>query len=267
MNKLGIEIFSKGLYSSWCMHRPTRSLFDCGEGLATYMGNFVYAIENVFISHQHGDHILGLPSLIGIRNSARGDKEKPLNVFYPADNDSIVDLINFIKSRNNRLSYELNFHPIEPGFKFHIDDKRYIRAFKMSHQKYKTTLGYVVGETRSRLKPEFVGQNIGELLKANPSLKGNLNVSYEANVFAYCLDSSAFTAMEIEGADHAVMDCTFLDSKDRDDMTHFTLDEAKAICKYAKVKNMIAAHVSPRYTNPQIEDVPFVVKGNRVLEI
>jgi ribonuclease Z len=230
------------------------------------MGNFVYGVENVFISHQHGDHILGLPSLVGIRNSARGDKEKPLNVFYPKDNSSVRDLEDFIWKRNRHLSYELNFVPIEQGFKFIIDNTRYIEAFNMSHQKNATTLGYAIREHRSRLKAEFVGKNIPELLKAGV-IKTALNENYTANVFAYCLDSCGFDYSNIANADLAIMDCTFINKNDRDDLTHFTLDEAKSICHDAGVKKMVAAHFSPRYHNIDITGVDYWVNPNRVLEI
>lgn len=230
------------------------------------MGNFIYGVENVFISHQHGDHILGLPSLVGIRNSARGDKEKPLVVFYPKDNLSIKDLIDFIFFRNAKLKYELNFQPIEAGFKFIIDDKRYIEAFDMKHQKYSTTLGYVIREKRSRLKLEFIDKNIPELLKQGVP-KDSLNENYIANTFAYCLDSFDFDYRNIAKADLAVMDCTFINKSDRDDLTHFTLDEAKSICHDAGVKKMVAAHFSPRYHDINVTGVDYWVNPNKVLEI
>ena len=43
------------------------------------------------------------------------------------------------------------------------------------------------------------------------------------------------------------MDCTFINAEDRDDPTHFTLDEAYKFCQCIGIKNMYAAHLSGRY--------------------
>jgi ribonuclease BN (tRNA processing enzyme) len=44
-----------------------------------------------------------------------------------------------------------------------------------------------------------------------------------------------------------IMDCTFLNAEDRDDPTHFTLDEAYNFCQDIRAKNIYAAHLSGRY--------------------
>jgi ribonuclease Z len=247
-----LTAFSKGLYSNWFYHKPTRSLFDCGEGVATTFGNFLYGIENIFISHSHGDHVLGLPSLIGCRNSGRGDKEKPLNIYYPADNQyAMLDLINFISRRNPRLNFDINWNAISTNDTFVVGDRLSIKPFKMSHQKGKTTLGYNVVEKRSRLKAGFVGKNIPELLKSGVDKK-DLNEEYHKKLLSYCLDSYYLDVTDIAETEVAVMDCTFVDDNDRDDSTHFSFSEATALCKEAKVESMIAAHFSGRYHSNQI---------------
>ncbi len=67
--------YSKALYSSWLYYSPDRLLFDAGESVSSIMGNKSFAIERVFLSHGHTDHIAGLVGLINIRNSAMGDKK------------------------------------------------------------------------------------------------------------------------------------------------------------------------------------------------
>ena len=93
-NGLNISIFSKALYSNWCHDKTRNILFDCGEGAATHIGNHLAGIDKIFVSHDHGDHTLGLPSIVGCRNAGRGmsrnedtmDNNKPLTVYYPEDN-------------------------------------------------------------------------------------------------------------------------------------------------------------------------------------
>jgi len=76
-------VYSKGLYSTWLYYAPDRLAFDAGEGLSSILGNKCFAIQHVFLSHGHADHISGLIGLINIRNSGMGDTEKPLTIYYP----------------------------------------------------------------------------------------------------------------------------------------------------------------------------------------
>jgi ribonuclease Z len=265
-NGLNISIFSKALYSSWCHDKTRNILFDAGEGAATHIGNCLAGIDKIFIGHDHGDHTLGLPSIIGCRNAGRGmsrnedtiDNNKPLTVYYPEDNYLMKDLISFCKNRvGNWLRYDLKFVPIGDGFELDIGNKQFVRAFSMYHQKNKSTLGYVIYENRTRLKPEFRGKDIVSLLKTGLN-KNDMNESYRANLFAYCLDAYDIKDYsQLWDCKDVVMDCTFVNEKDRDDTTHFTIDEAAKICKDAGVKKMYAAHLSGRYDyNEVAKDYP-----------
>ena len=265
-NELNISIFSKALYSSWCHVPQYNILFDCGEGCATHIGNCLAGIDKIFIGHNHGDHTLGLPSIVGCRNSGRGisrnkdtqDHNKSLTVYYPKDNTHLNALFDFVKARNsNYLRYDLKFVAIEAGFELDLGNKKYIRAFNMSHQKGVSTLGYVIYENRTRLKPEFRGEDIISLLKSGLN-KNDINESYRANLFAYCLDAYNIPdADQLTDCKDVVMDCTFVNEKDRDDLTHFTIDEAVNICKDVGVKKMYAAHLSGRYDyNEVAKDYP-----------
>lgn len=185
------------------------------------------------------------------------DRNKPLTVYYPEDNN-MNDMIAFINSRNgNYLRYDLKFVPIGDGFELDIGNKQFVRAFSMYHQKNKSTLGYVIYENRTRLKPEFRGKDIVSLLKTGLN-KNDMNESYRANLFAYCLDAYDIKDYsQLWECKDVVMDCTFVNEKDRDDTTHFTIDEAAKICKDAGVKKMYAAHLSGRYDyNEVAKDYP-----------
>ncbi len=258
-NSLNFQLFSKGLYSSWCQ-LSNGIMFDAGEGAATTIGNGLTNVEHIFIGHTHGDHVLGLPSIIGCRNMARGtsrnvetrDHNKPLTVHFPnctgGPRRDFDNLLRFIDERNrNWLRYDLKWHEMNPGDEVVIGTDTVVRAFPMEHQRNNLTLGYNINEKRRWLKSEFRGQDIRSLKKSNGWTDKELMEDYEKHVFAYCLDSFRFDPSHITGADLAVMDCTFLDAKDRDDPTHFTIDEAVDVALHAGVGTMFAAHISPRY--------------------
>ena len=259
-----ITMFSKALYSSWCYADSYKTLFDCGEGCATALANRLPGVENLFLGHGHGDHTLGLPSVVGCRNAAQGtsrnsetmaEHNKPLTIYYPEDNDLFDDLFGFCGKRYDHwLRYKLEVVKIGVGFELQLGKNVFVKAIELRHQKNAPTLGYVIYENRVRLKPEFVGQNIPALLKGGLD-RSTINESYRANLFAYCLDAyDIVNPSEIAGCNDVVMDCTFLNKEDRTDMTHFTLDEAVALCKSVGVKHVIGAHLSPRYNFTEAND-------------
>jgi ribonuclease Z len=256
--QFGATLFSRGLYSSWC-HLPRYNLvFDCGEGCATALGNDLANVTKIFLGHGHGDHTLGLPSFVGCRNTCQGTSRneatmfhnKPLEIFYPAgENFAISDLIEFIKFRcGDWLRYSLTWTALAPGDRVKVGHKTYVRAFETLHQKVGLTLGYVIEEERSRLKAEYRDQSIPALLKSGAVTSKDITEDYVANQFAYCLDAYKICdGHGLTNCPHAVMDCTFINPADRTDPTHFTFDEAYRFCHDNGIKNMYAAHISPRY--------------------
>jgi ribonuclease Z len=177
------------------------------------------------------------------------DHNKPLTIFYPADNDLFNDLFDFCGKRYDHwLRYNLNLVPITAGFELQLGKNIYVRAFDMLHQKRGTTLGFVIYENRKRLKPQYRGLDIPSVLRGGVA-SADLSEDYRANLFAYCLDAYGIpdAAVQLKDCDLAVMDTTFLDAKDRTDLTHFTLDEATKLCQDVGVKHMVAAHLGTRY--------------------
>lgn len=260
------SIFSKGLYSNWCYNQSLQVLFDAGEGCATHIANSLNGIENIFIGHDHGDHTLGLPSILGCRNAGRGvsrnpktmDHNKPLKIYFPEDNRLMGGMIDFCEARyGNWLRYPVEFIPINDGFETQISPTIWLRAFSMKHQKGQTTLGYVLFEKRNRLLKAYQGLDGKDLaqLKKNGT---QIHETYRHNVFAYCLDSCGiYDPTQIKDCEQVVMDCTFINEKDRTDMTHFTLDEASKLCQDMGVKKMYAAHFSIRNDyNQAVKEFP-----------
>ena len=88
-------------------------LFDCAEGtqrqlLRSSVG--LLELEEVFVTHFHADHILGLPGMF--KTFALRGRELPLTVFGPR---GLVDLLGSLKRVVGRLSYDLKVVELEPG--------------------------------------------------------------------------------------------------------------------------------------------------------
>lgn len=257
MSNTTIEIQSKAMYSTWCYHIPTRTLFDCGEGFATYQGNHIFGVERVCISHGHGDHILGLPSLVWSRNSARGDKAKPLTIYYPRGDVLVESIKRFIVDQyevRGGLNFELRWVPLSSGNSIVINSSGtlQITTFTIKHQRGVLSLGYKIVERRNRLKQEYLGKDIPVLIRSGKTTKEQLTEWYSAIIFAYTLDAYMVNGEDIKDAEYVVMDCTFIDHKDRKGDKHYTMQESYDLCDRYNVKYMIAAHFSGRYSTDQI---------------
>ena len=68
-------------------------MVDCGEGTQTQVwksGIKLTNMDNIFISHAHGDHFFGLVPLLSSLNLMLG-RTKDINVFVPEDNQADVE--------------------------------------------------------------------------------------------------------------------------------------------------------------------------------
>jgi len=161
---LEFQIFSKALYSTWILYRPERILFDVGEGISTVLGNSVYAIKDIFLTHGHVDHISGLWGLINTRNTAMGDRNKPLRISFPSGNRAIEAYLDFIIGMNPRLRYNMIVNPINVGDEVYLRTagsfRRHVTPFRVKHTIGEISYGYHIYEERKKLKEEYAGSLI-----------------------------------------------------------------------------------------------------------
>jgi len=245
-------IYSKALYSSWVYYSPDRIAFDAGEGISTMLGNKVFAIERVFLSHGHADHITGLIGLVNIRNSGMGDTEKPLTIYYPEGNWRILELMSYIRKTNRRLRYLLEWVPLGVGDRvtlFSGQCDRYVETFKAVHSDNEISLGYTIVEQRKRLKPEYRDLPQEEILKlVQAGKREEISEMYLKKLVSYGGDSVALDPADIAGTDVLLHDCTFLTEEEREDYKHATLSEALEVALRAQVHEaFLAVHISSRY--------------------
>ena len=86
------------------------------------------SIDNIFISHLHGDHYFGLPGLISHYN-LKG-RTKDLSIYGPIGLKKIISLI--MKSSNSWTSYKLNIIELEPKDLTFIDNDKINKNGKKS---------------------------------------------------------------------------------------------------------------------------------------
>ena len=131
------DSFSKALFSTWFFSKPLRTLFDAGEGLVSVLRNRAFAIERVFLSHGHYDHIGGLIGPIRIRRQRGGDKEKPLPIYYPEDRHGCGLMQAFAARVVPKPSFHLEWIPLSAGSRVDVSEKgkgKFVETFPVNTQ-------------------------------------------------------------------------------------------------------------------------------------
>src|SRR5207248_10209243 len=103
-----------------------RLLFDCGEGTQRQLLKSIGLIEleEVFISHFHADHVLGLPGMM--KTFALRGRERPLTVYGPP---GLRTLFRALQPLVGRTTYEVSLVEVEPNQELGRDGYR-IAAFE-----------------------------------------------------------------------------------------------------------------------------------------
>ncbi len=111
--------------------RGTVWLFDCGEAVQHQILRTTIKprkIEKVFITHMHGDHLFGLPGLLGSRSFQGG--EEPLHLYGPKELKDYVETT--LRLSRTHLTYPIHFHEVAEGVIFE-DDLMKVEAGLLEH--------------------------------------------------------------------------------------------------------------------------------------
>ena len=244
----GLTGFSRGMFSNWCWYEPFQLVVDAGEGLQLALGQKIWAPQVVALTHGHSDHVLGLPGLIASRRYAKGAQEKPLTVVFPDGSSGALAVRDLVGSFWPNESFPVTWVPLGPGDEVPIGKNRLLKAFSTSHGGTEPTLGYLVVETRRRLKAEFAGLAETEIrARAQSGGRGAMVEEYRHVCFAHTGDSMPIDAGLVAEADLLVHDATFLDVADRKWDVHATTEEALGVGRAAGVACLVLHHLSIRY--------------------
>ncbi|PSQ60322.1 MAG: ribonuclease Z [Halobacteriales archaeon SW_9_67_25] len=136
-----------------------RLLFDCGEGTQRQMMRYRtgFDVGHVFLTHLHGDHVLGLPGLLQTLDF--NDRESPLAVHAPAGTRERVERL--VAATGDRPSYPVRVHQVDPG-DVALDSEGYeVRVVGVEHRT--TAVGYVLveDERKGRFDRETAEEKLG----------------------------------------------------------------------------------------------------------
>ncbi|MFC6726804.1 MBL fold metallo-hydrolase, partial [Halobium palmae] len=120
----------------------TDMLFDCGEGTQRQMMRFEtgFGVSHVFVSHLHGDHVLGIPGLV--QSWDFNEREEPLAIHVPPGGKEHVEEL--VTAAGFQPSYPVRVNEVSPG-SVALDAPGFeVRAFETNHRT--VSQGYVVVE-------------------------------------------------------------------------------------------------------------------------
>lgn len=246
-------------------------LIDCGEGTQRRLLEHKIRhqrIQNIFISHLHGDHFFGLFGLLGTMHL--NGRTEPLRLFGPAGLDEV--LTTQFRHSHTQLSFELDFTPVDTTqHELIFEDKQLtVHTLPMRHRI--PCCGYLFREKpkRRRLLAERLphgltptqltaltsGEDVvadnGELLVRNADVTA---APKRSRSYAYCSDTMYTESLAdlVHGVDLLYHEATFLDDmRERAATTHHsTARQAGLLARRAEVHRLLIGHFSSRYRDLQ----------------
>jgi ribonuclease Z len=255
----------RGLPALLVRRGADRILFDCGEGTQRQLVSSVGLMEltEVFLTHFHADHWLGLPGML--KTFDLRARERPLRISGPR---GLRELLALALRAAGRVRFELELVELGPGDILGRDGYS-IAAFAVAHRG--PALGYVLFEderpgvfdpgaaTRLGLTPgpEFGRVQHGETVKGvTPDQV--LGRARPGRKLAISGDTTPCESLQVAAhrADLLVHEATFAqEERERAAETgHSTAAQAATIARDAEVVMLALTHFSTRYPAGLLRD-------------
>jgi len=246
-----------------------RLLFDCGEGtqrqlLRSSVG--LVELREVFVSHFHADHYLGLPGML--KTFALRGRDLPLTIYGPP---GLTDLFTSLRRIFGKLTYPLELVELQPGEVLEREEYNLV-TFPVAHGVQ--ALGYALVE---HPRPGRFDVESADALGVPPGPERGLLQAGESIELS---DGRTITPDEVlgaprpgrrvvlagdtapsptvreaaRGAEVLVHEATFLD-EERDrarETAHSTALEAAELAREADVALLALTHLSNRYFGPEV---------------
>jgi ribonuclease Z len=238
-------------------------MFDCGEGTQRQMMRFGtgFAVHDIFFTHMHADHLLGLPGLL--RTMGLQGREEPMHLYCARGEARIVDTA--VHLGVERVPFEVAIHELAPGDVVARDGYDIV-AFRTRHGRHSLGYALVEHERLGRFDPDRArelgvpeGPLFGKLHRGETITVDGRPISPDLVVgpprpgrrVVYTGDTRPVKAtVEIAaGADLLIHEATFAheDGERAKETRHSTAREAARVARDAGAQRLILTHLSPRY--------------------
>ncbi len=252
----------RGLPATLVRRGGDRLLFDCGEGTQRQLMRSVglVELEELFITHFHADHVLGLPGML--KTFTLRQRERELSVYGPRGLRRVYELLSPVIGR---LTFPVKLVELEPNDELDRDGYR-IAAFEVRHRTVAYGYALIEDERLGRFDearaielgvkegPDFGRLHRGETVEgtSGPVTPDQVVGEKRAGRKIVLTGDTAPCDMVravAHNADLLVHEATFtVEERDRARETaHSTARDAAEIATESAVKLLALTHLSPRH--------------------
>ncbi len=246
---LSLEGRSRAGDETWFRVHPPGIGLDAGRGPPKLIG-----ARDLFLSHGHLDHALGVPALLSHRALHRLG---PTRIFCPPA--TAEPLRRFVQAAAalSEESYLYEVLPMEPGEQVRVGPRLAVRAFRTEH--LVPSLGYHLIRMQRHLRPRFRGlapERIAELRRAGEE------VTQEAEELwlSYCGDTGT-GVFELEpalfGTSILLLECTFVSPETRERgarFGHLHLEDLVPLAPRFRNRAIVLHHLSRRHRGVEVRE-------------
>ena len=246
-------------------------LFDCGEGVQRQMiqaGIGFHRKAKVFITHMHGDHVLGLPGLL--QTMSLLERERKLDIYGPVGIKAFIEAIK--QTVQFVLTFPVNVYEIEdegvvcrekeyeiyakwvehviPSLAYALAEKpRPGRFFPEKAKKLGIEEGPLWGKLQSGVSVRLPNGRAVKSEEVTGPMRSGRKIVYTGDT-----KSTENLVKFAENADLLIHDATFDDElvERAQEDGHSTPSQAAETAKKAKVKWLILIHISARYKDASV---------------
>lgn len=240
---------------------PEAFLFDCGENIQKQLriaGISPMKISKIFISHWHGDHVLGLPGLL--QSMELNGRQNPIEIYGPEETKERLHFLR--KALSMQTSFPINAHEIKTG-KVFVADEFEVLAQKVTHPITCFAFAFVQKQ-RLRIDKDKIKKH-GVVGPAAGTLAAGKDIVWEgktikakdvtyvkpAKKMTYIIDAAFDPALAEFAKDSDVLICEATFDKelaeDAKKKGHMTAQQAAKLAIKSKSKQLIITHFSQRY--------------------
>lgn len=278
---------SRSLPAVLIKRQSEQLMFDCGEGVQRQMIKAKTGFHRkmkIFISHLHGDHVLGLPGLL--QTMALLDRQKKVDVYGPKGIRNFFECVQ--ESLQFGLTFPVEVHEVYDSGVVCEEEAYIVEAVRSDHVVLGWAYAFVEKPRPGKFYPDkarFLGVPEGvfwsKLQHGNTvklpsgqivSPEEVMGLPRKGRKIVYSGDTRPFKAfMEFAvDADLVVHEATFDDALgEKAELDgHSTPSQAGLQAKKAKAKKLVLTHISARYVNTELllKQAQKVIKNTLVAE-